>query len=91
MCVCDACVACVCARARGQGASESSTSGLQFPADAAGATAADVLVKAYTEHEDSVYAVAWSACESWVFASVSYTGRVIVSSVPSSEKYKILL
>jgi WD40 repeat protein len=70
----------------------SNTSGFRFPGgDRAAATAADVMVKDYTEHEDSVYDVAWSACESWVFASVSYAGRVIVSSVPSSEKYKILL
>ena len=73
------------------GNSESSTSGFRFPGDNAGATAADVLVKDFADHEDSVYDIAWSACESWVFASVSHAGRVIVGSVPSSEKYKILL
>lgn len=74
------------------GNSESSTSGFRFPGDNnAGATAADILVKDFADHEDSVYDIAWSACESWVFASVSHAGRVIVGSVPSSEKYKILL
>jgi len=71
--------------------SESSTSAFEFPNDRPGATAADILVKKFMEHEDSVYDIAWSASESWVFASVSHGGRVVVSSVPSSEKYKILL
>ena len=43
------------------------------------------------EFEDSVYSVAWSACDAWVFGSVSYDGRVTCHHVPSAEKYKILL
>lgn len=59
---------------------------------AAGNDVADSRVKSYEEHEDSVYSVAWGAgSDSWVFASVSYDGRVVVNQVPSSEKYKILL
>lgn len=35
--------------------------------------------------------VAWSSVEPWVFASVSYDGRVAVNRVPSQVKYKILI
>jgi len=55
------------------------------------AAAADSLVKRFDDHEDSVYSVAWSAHEAWVFGSVSHKGRVVISDVPSGEKYKILL
>ena len=51
----------------------------------------DTKIKAYDGHEAPVYAVAWSASDAWVFASVSHDGRVVVSLVPSTEKYKILL
>jgi WD40 repeat protein len=51
----------------------------------------DSLVKTYEEHEDSVYTVAWSPCDAWIFASLSYDGRVVVNHVPPTEKYKILL
>ena len=43
------------------------------------------------EHQESVYSVAWSACDAWLFASLSYDGNVVVNCVPSKEKYKILL
>eukprot|EP00823_Brevimastigomonas_motovehiculus_P004268 TRINITY_DN2768_c0_g1_i1.p1 TRINITY_DN2768_c0_g1~~TRINITY_DN2768_c0_g1_i1.p1 ORF type:complete len:364 (-),score=87.23 TRINITY_DN2768_c0_g1_i1:413-1504(-) len=51
----------------------------------------DRLVKAFDDHDYSVYNVAWSYTEAWVFASVAYDGRVVVNKVPKSEKYKILL
>lgn len=51
----------------------------------------DLKVCAIDQHEDSVYATAWSPCEAWMFCSLSYDGRVILSHVPSTEKYKILL
>ena len=54
-------------------------------------TDADVRVRAFDEHEESVYATAWSACDAWVFVSLSYDGRVVLNHVPSTEKYKILL
>jgi hypothetical protein len=38
-----------------------------------------------------VYAVEWTACEAWVFAGISYNGSLVVNTVPSNEKYKILL
>ncbi|KAF0373004.1 WD40 repeat-like protein [Gigaspora margarita] len=51
----------------------------------------DGLVRAYDQHEDSVYAVAWSACDPWVFCSLSYDGRAVINRVPKEEKYKIIL
>ncbi|KAI9140399.1 WD40-repeat-containing domain protein [Paraphysoderma sedebokerense] len=51
----------------------------------------DGLVSTYDQHEDSVYSVAWSCADPWVFASLSYDGRAVVSLVPKEEKYKILL
>jgi hypothetical protein len=33
----------------------------------------------------------WSAADPWVFASLSYDGRVMVNRVPSQIKYKILI
>lgn len=58
---------------------------------AASADVVDTKIKSYDEHEDSVYAVAWSASDSWLFGSVSYDGRFCINQVPSTEKYKILL
>lgn len=48
-------------------------------------------VRTFDEHEESVYSVAWSACDPFVFMSVSYDGRVVLNHVPQTEKYKILL
>lgn len=54
-------------------------------------TAADLKIRRIEDHEDSVYTVTWGACDSWIFASLSYDGRVAINHVPSAEKYKILL
>ncbi len=51
----------------------------------------DREVKVYEDHEDSVYVVEWSSVEPWVFASLSYDGRLVINKVPKDEKYKILL
>ncbi|CAG8509432.1 2207_t:CDS:2 [Acaulospora colombiana] len=51
----------------------------------------DGLVRTYDQHEDSVYSVAWSASDPWVFCSLSYDGRAVINRVPSEEKYKIIL
>ncbi|KAJ3183334.1 Protein tssc1 [Gaertneriomyces sp. JEL0708] len=51
----------------------------------------DGLVSVYDQHEDSVYSVEWSAADPWIFASVSYDGRVAVNVVPKDHKYKIIL
>jgi EARP and GARP complex-interacting protein 1 len=52
---------------------------------------ADGLIRRFDEHEESVYGLAWSLCDAWVFASLSYDGRFVINHVPSAEKYKILL
>ncbi|SCM25220.1 protein TSSC1, putative [Plasmodium chabaudi adami] len=49
------------------------------------------LIKTYSDHEESVYKGAWSKTDAWVFASLSYDGRCVINSVPTEEKYKILL
>ncbi|WAR23650.1 EIPR1-like protein, partial [Mya arenaria] len=51
----------------------------------------DRLIATYEEHEDSVYCVDWSTADPWVFASLSYDGRLVINRVPRVEKYKILL
>lgn len=53
----------------------------------------DVDGKAHTfdEHEDSVYGLAWSAVDPWLFASLSYDGRVVLNVVPKNIKYKVLI
>ena len=41
----------------------------------------------------SVYAAEWSMSDSvpWIFASVSYDGRVVVNQVPKDTKLKVFL
>ncbi|CAI9758036.1 unnamed protein product [Fraxinus pennsylvanica] len=36
----------------------------------------DALLHSYTDYEDSVYDLAWSSREPWIFASLSYDGRI---------------
>jgi hypothetical protein len=48
----------------------------------------DRLIRKYKDHEDSVYSACWSWADSsnpWLFASVSYDGRVIINKVPQHE------
>ncbi|KAJ1530118.1 Protein tssc1, partial [Nowakowskiella sp. JEL0078] len=51
----------------------------------------DCLVNSFDEHENSIYSVVWSYADPWIFASVSFDGRVLVNLVPREHKYKILL
>lgn len=51
----------------------------------------DGLVRRFEEHDDSCYSCCWSASDAWVFASVSYDGKLAVNRVPDDEKYRILL
>eukprot|EP00879_Flechtneria_rotunda_P012362 GHRR01012909.1.p1 GENE.GHRR01012909.1~~GHRR01012909.1.p1 ORF type:complete len:169 (+),score=48.69 GHRR01012909.1:1059-1565(+) len=51
----------------------------------------DGKVHSYDEHDDSVYGLAWSTVDPWVFASMSYDGRLLVNKVPKNVKYKILI
>lgn len=55
------------------------------------ATAADVEVSCFDLHDDAVYGLAWSAADAWIFASLSFDGRLVLNHVPTPEKYKILL
>ena len=48
-------------------------------------------MRSYDQHDDSVYAVAWSAGDPWIFASLSYDGQVVINTVPQDQKYKIIL
>jgi hypothetical protein len=43
----------------------------------------DYLIKSYDVHEESVYSVAWGCYEAspYVFASLSYDGRVVINQV----------
>ncbi|EAT41635.1 AAEL006724-PA [Aedes aegypti] len=52
---------------------------------------ADGLLQMFDQHEDSVYCVEWSTADPWVFASLSYDGRLVISKVPKQYKYQILL
>uniref|UniRef100_UPI00358F764D EARP and GARP complex-interacting protein 1 isoform X2 n=1 Tax=Myxine glutinosa TaxID=7769 RepID=UPI00358F764D len=52
---------------------------------------ADSIIATYEEHEDSVYAVEWSSADPWLFASLSYDGRLVINRVPRAVKYNILL
>jgi EARP and GARP complex-interacting protein 1 len=51
----------------------------------------DGLLEKFEQHEDSVYCVAWSSCDPWIFCSLSWDGRVIIKKVPKKYKYQILL
>ncbi|TKR94041.1 hypothetical protein L596_008386 [Steinernema carpocapsae] len=42
------------------------------------------------DHEESVYGCAWSSNDPWIYASLSYDGRVIFSRVKREHKYRIL-
>ena len=50
----------------------------------------DEVIAQYEEHEDSVYSAVWSSADAWVFASLSYDGRLVVNHVPQQEKFSIL-
>ena len=54
-------------------------------------TLADGVVRCYEEHENSVYSAVWSTADPWVFASLSYDGRLVINHVPRQTKYQILL
>lgn len=52
----------------------------------------DRLLGLFTEHDDSVYQVAWSrGSNPWVFASLSYDGRIVVHKVSKEYSDAILL
>ena len=54
--------------------------------------APDAAIRTHDDdHEDSLTAAVWSAHNAWVYASLSYAGRLVVAQVPSAEKYRVLL
>lgn len=59
--------------------------------DASSSTLQDGVVCVREEHEDSVYAAEWSHADPWIYASISYDGRLVVNRVPRAVKYQILL
>lgn len=50
----------------------------------------DCVVSCFEEHEDSVYCAEWSSSDPWVFASLSFDGRLVINKVPKTEKFNIL-
>mmetsp|Transcript_9842 Transcript_9842/g.24720 ORF Transcript_9842/g.24720 Transcript_9842/m.24720 type:complete len:407 (-) Transcript_9842:235-1455(-) len=60
-------------------------------ADADRESERDGLIKKFTEHEESVYSLVWSAADAWLFASLSLDGKLCTHYVPAAEKYRILL
>ena len=51
----------------------------------------DTLLRSInSENEESVYAMDWSRKNPWIFASVSYDGRMLIHQVPHSEQDRIL-
>ena len=54
-------------------------------------TSRDARIQTHTNYDDAVYGCAWSACDAWTYATMSYDGTIAVNQVPASEKYKILL
>jgi len=53
-------------------------------------SAPNVRVHRY-DHGDSVYGASWGAADAWIYMTVGYDGKAVLSHVPSKEKYKILL
>ena len=49
----------------------------------------DEVISVYEEHDDSVYAVEW-ATDPWIFASLGFESRLVISRVPKAEKFSIL-
>lgn len=50
-----------------------------------------VCLKKLTDFGDSVVDACWSSSSPWVFAGVSYNGKILVSDVPKKKKLEILL
>jgi len=44
----------------------------------------DGLIATYDKHDESVYDIAWSNADPWVFASISFDGRLLINMVPGT-------
>jgi len=51
----------------------------------------DGIVVCYEDFDDSVYDVAWSNSDPWIYMAASFDGRLVLSHVPKDIKYSILL
>ena len=49
------------------------------------------VVQKYQQYEDSVYGIAWSSRNPWLFATLSYDGQMLLHLVPKAEKYRLLM
>ena len=49
------------------------------------------VLEEFDEHEDSVYSVAWSTVDPWLFASLSNDGRLVLNKVSKEIKFNIIL
>ena len=49
------------------------------------------VLEEYDKHEDSVYSVAWSTADPWLFASLSNDGRLVLNKVSKEIKFSIIL
>lgn len=49
----------------------------------------DGLLQTYDQHEDSIYCVEWTNVDPWIFASLSYDGRMCICKVPKEYKTQI--
>lgn len=82
----DACVVLSCARSM----SSERDGGDSAEADDGAEKLDDGQLERIEEHEESVYACAWSAADAWTFASISFDGRVVVSRVKRKHKYALM-
>jgi WD40 repeat protein len=53
-------------------------------------TLEDGRIRTFDDHEDSVYCVEWASADPWIFASLSFDGRLVINHVPRSIKFRIL-
>jgi WD40 repeat protein len=67
------------------------TNDADVPDDDASETAGPNARIARHEHVDAIYSSCWSSADAWVYLTLGYDGKVQCHSVPSKEKYKILL
>jgi WD40 repeat protein len=67
------------------------TTGLSSDDDLISSKTVDEMVCTLDHNEDSVYSVAWSNGDPWIFAGISFDGTISLNHVPNDYKYKIIL
>lgn len=48
------------------------------------------LLEVYNYHDDSVYCVEWSNADPWIFGSLSYDGRLLITKIPEEYKQQLI-